>query len=337
MVSLLVPFRNEKENLELFFERIISLSFKNLEVLFINDHSNDGGKELLQDLIKNHTSLPFPVQILENKGIGKKAAIKEGIDAAQADLIFCTDVDCMVPENWIENKLGLFENQNVKMVAGPVMTSGQKGLFQKFQQIDWASILLVTKAGFEVDSPLMCSAANLAYRKSAFLEVGGYQGNDMIFSGDDEFLLKKFVKRFGTESVLYQNHMEDLVYTQPQQNWKNLLEQRSRWASKWDAHDSFPHLLGSILPVLFQIVFLSSFLLLLLGVLDLWVFIFLWISKAGSERIVLGKVLGQYGIKHHFFWFFLVSVFHPFYVIIIVFRVLFFKSEWKGRKVFSNI
>lgn len=337
MVSLLVSFRNEKDILGYFFECIISLSYRNLEVLFINDHSNDGGNEVLQGLIDNHPSLPFPVYILENKGIGKKAAIDTGIASAQADLIFCTDADCRVPENWIENKLGHFENPKVKMVGGPVMTSGQKGFFQKFQQIDWASILLVTKAGFEINSPLMCSAANLAYRKSAFLAVEGYQGNDMILSGDDEFLLKKFVKKFGPESVVYQNHMEDLVYTQPQQNWRSLFDQRSRWASKWNTHGSFNHLLGSIIPVLFQFVFLSSFLLMVIGALDLWVFIFIWIAKVGSERIVLGKVLQQYGIKHHFFWFFLVSVFHPFYVIIIVFRILFFKNEWKGRRVFSNI
>jgi poly-beta-1,6-N-acetyl-D-glucosamine synthase len=337
MVSLLVPFRNENEILGLFFKRTISLSYRNLEVLFINDHSNDGGNEVLQGLIDNHPSLPFPVYILENKGIGKKAAIDTGIASAQGDLIFCTDADCLVPENWIENKLGLFENPKVKMVGGPVMTSGQKGFFQKFQQIDWASILLVTKAGFEINSPLMCSAANLAYRKSAFLEVDGFQGNDMILSGDDEFLLKKFAKKFGPESVVYQNHMEDLVYTQPQQNWRSLFDQRSRWASKWNTHGSFNHLLGSIIPVLFQFVFLSSFLLLFIGALDLWVFVFIWIAKVGSERIVLGKVLSQYGIKHHFFWFFLVSVFHPFYVIIIVFRILFFKNEWKGRRVNSNI
>jgi len=337
MVSVLVPFRNEKEILRIFFERIISLSYKNLEVLFINDNSNDGGEEVLQELIKNHNSLPFPFRLLENKGIGKKAAIQKGIDSAQADLIFCTDVDCLVPENWIENKLGLFENPMVKMVGGPVMTSGQTGFFQKFQQIDWASILLVTKAGFEVNSPLMCSAANMAYRKSAFLGVEGYHGNDMILSGDDEFLLKKFVKKYGHESVVYQSHMKDLVYTYPQQTWGGLFDQRSRWASKWNNHGSFHHLLGSILPVLFQSVFLASFLLMLIGALELSVFIFIWIAKAVSERIVLGKVLSQYGIKHHFFWFFLVSVLHPFYVMIIVFRILFFKNEWKGRWVNSNI
>lgn len=337
MVSLLVPFRNEKEILRFFFERIISLSYRNLEVLFINDHSNDGGKEVLQDLIDNHPSLPFPVYILENKGIGKKAAIDTGIASAQADLIFCTDADCLVPENWIENKLGLFENPTVKMVGGPVMTSGQTGFSQKFQQIDWASILLVTKAGFEVNSPLMCSAANMAYRKSAFLGVEGYQGNDMILSGDDEFLLKKFVKKYGPESVVYQSQMKDLVYTRPQQTWGHLLGQRSRWASKWNTHGSFHHLLGSILPVLFQFVFLSSFLLMLIGALELSVFIFVWIAKIGFERIVLGEVLSQYGIKHHFFWFFLVSVLHPFYVIIIVFRILFLKTEWKGRRLISKV
>jgi hypothetical protein len=37
----------------------------------------------------------------------------------------------------------------------------------------------------------MCNGANLAYKKSLFQELNGFQGNDTIASGDDVFLLQK--------------------------------------------------------------------------------------------------------------------------------------------------
>jgi hypothetical protein len=37
----------------------------------------------------------------------------------------------------------------------------------------------------------MCNGANLAYKKSLFQELNGFQGNDTIASGDDVFLQKR--------------------------------------------------------------------------------------------------------------------------------------------------
>jgi hypothetical protein len=41
----------------------------------------------------------------------------------------------------------------------------------------------------------MSNGANMAYRRRVFTEVKGYNGNDSIPSGDDEFLLLKVASR----------------------------------------------------------------------------------------------------------------------------------------------
>ena len=330
-VSILVPFRNEQKNLPQIFESICSLSYRPVEVIFIDDHSQDSGGQILEFLIHESSNSRITISIIPNSGMGKKAAIETGVRVAGGEIIFTTDADCFLPKNWIEEKLGYFEDTKVKMVAGPVMTKDKNGFFYRFQQIEWASILLVTKGGFQLGSPIMCSAANMAYRKRAFFEVDGYNGNDHVLTGDDEFLLKKITKRYGRGAAVYQNHYHGLVLTQPQESWNGLFAQRSRWASKWRMHGNLSHLLTAVVPVLLQMVFLSSLILLFQGKLSLLLFFFLWLFKIGAERFVLGKVLSDFRIKHHFINYSLTSVIHPVFVIITVITTFFSTSKWKGR------
>ncbi|WP_373495609.1 glycosyltransferase [Aquiflexum sp.] len=329
-VSILIPFRNELENIPIILRSILSLSYRPIEVLFIDDHSQDGGGRFLKDFLKKNNPR-IPIKVIPNRGIGKKDAIETGIGEAGGEIIFTTDADCILPENWIEEKLWCFEDPEIQMVAGPVMTEDKKGFFYSFQQIEWASILLVTKAGFELGSPIMCSAANMAYRKSAFLEVKGYQGNEHVLSGDDEFLLKKITKKFGAKAAVYLNDHKGLVFTRPQDTWKGLLVQRSRWAAKWKMHGNLSHLFSAVIPVLIQSLFLSSWILLFQEDFSKLVFIFLWFAKIGSERIVLGKVLADLRIHHGLINFILTSVIHPVFVIGTVVATFFGGGKWKGR------
>jgi cellulose synthase/poly-beta-1,6-N-acetylglucosamine synthase-like glycosyltransferase len=329
LVTVLIPFRNEGANIPVIFHQITSLSYRPLQVVWINDHSDDGGRKLLEALIRNHDEELLDFVLADNEGEGKKAALKTGIDNAFGSIVMTTDADCFLPTDWVEVMLKPFADDKTKMVAGPILTKGNDGFFQNFQQIEWASILLVTKAGFYLQSPIMCSAANMAYRKSAFLEVDGYQGNENLLSGDDEFLLKKMVKKFGPESIVYQK--ENLVYTQPQTTWKNLFYQRFRWASKWKAHQSLTHTFASVLPVAVQIFFLGSLSLLFAGNPGMLVFAAVWILKIYFENLTLGNVLRGYGVRPHFIWFLSTGIFHPIYVLICGIGALFVKFEWKGR------
>lgn len=328
-VTILIPYRNEEQNIQTLFGQLSSLSHRPLQLVFINDHSEDGGKKKFDELIESLSDEQLDILSLESEGEGKKAALKTGISKAFGNIVLTTDADCFLPTDWVEKMIRHFSDESIKMAAGPVLPKGDYGFFQNFQQIEWASILLVTQAGFYFGSPLMCSAANMGYRKSAFLEVEGYLGNEDLLSGDDEFLLKKMVNKFGSDSVVYLK--ENLVYTQPQASWNSLLSQRIRWASKWKSHQSNSHKLSALLPVAVQLIFLSSFSLLFFGVPGMLVFAAVWLLKVYFEAQTLGKVLRSYGIRPLFIWFLLTGIVHPIYVLLSAFGALFIKFEWKGR------
>ena len=329
-VSILIPFRNEAQNLPAIFNGIFSLQYRPLQVLFIDDHSEDEGRKYLTALIDKPGCEDIEIEILKSKGIGKKMAVRTGVERAFGDIILTTDADCFLPNDWVENKLKGFSDPMVMMVAGPVISQKSKGFFSVFQQIEWSSIILITKVGFELQAPLMCSAANMAYRKKAFEEVGGYNGNLDQLSGDDEFLLKKISKRFGVGSVRFVT--DNLVMTMPHATWRSLFSQRIRWSSKWRSHLSLIHMAASILPVLIQLIFISSVCLIWEGHIGMILFLILWTTKILAERKVLGKVLETYGIKFSIWSYVLTGIVHPFYVLVSAIGGIFGNFEWKGRK-----
>lgn len=326
-VTLVIPFRNELENLPNLAAELQKVDFPNLEILLIDDQSEDGSFDFLEEMLKSD----LRIKILKSPGIGKKKAIAFGIEAAKNKIILCSDADCQFPKDWVAQLVRPFSDPAIQLVAGPVISKGGAGFFRRFQQIDWASILLMTWYFFTQKKPLMCSGANLAYRKAAFEAVDGFQNNLHHLSGDDEFLLKKISGHFGKQSCIYLPYPGALVYTNPQKSIPALLNQRIRWAGKWKVHRDPVHAISAAISFLIQIVWLGSLVLLSWGIWGILVFIAVWLGKITTEKLVLGKVLRAFGIHLSFVDFLKTGMVHPIYVLMVAFGTIRGKFIWKGR------
>ena len=93
--------------------------------------------------------------------------------------------------------------------------------------------------------------ANLAFRKSAFVEVDGYAGNMDIPSGDDEFLMRKISGRF-PGSIRFLNSADAVVSTRPQESVGAFFAQRLRWAAKWKYNPSVSTVALAFFILIFQ-------------------------------------------------------------------------------------
>ncbi len=178
----------------------------------------------------------------------------------------------------------------------------------------------------------MCSGANLGYRKSAFLEVNGYDQNREHLSGDDEFLLKKISAQFGGESCVYLPFSTNLVMTQPQPDLAALLSQRIRWAGKWRTHQELTHAFSAVISVFTQLIWFGSLVLLGFGLPGILTFSVVWIGKILTEKTTLGKVLGNLNLQHSPLDFIKTGVLHPFYALTVAVGALRGKFVWKGRE-----
>jgi len=332
LFSLIIPFRNEEMNLQKTLDSFKELS--GAEIIFCNDHSGDNSVYIIESYIRQYNLDHW--KLITNSGQGKKAAITTAVGYSRNDIIITTDADCFMTNRGLVHLLSYFKNRNIQMVCGPVNVTEGDSFLEKYQIAEWASISLVTNFFFQISKPLMCSAANMAYRKDAFLAVEGYRHNESISSGDDEYLLKKISGHFTPDSIRYTVHPEAVVKTIPTGDLEAYISQRARWAGKWKAHRQFEHAGTALLFFIIALIQIGTVLLLDGSFEHSLLFFVFWGAKIGVDHLVLGKVIKVYHQEQSIISMVINSVFHPLSVILIGIFSIFVKNTWKGRVVLTK-
>ena len=232
--SIVVPFRNEADNLPALLESIKKLDYPEtmFEVIFIDDFSKDDSERKIYNwrMENGHYHVTLIESVRRSKS-PKKDAIMRAIPIAQHDWILTTDADCILPENWLRAYNNYIQKTSAEMLAGPVAYKGKARLSHHFQQLDFLSLQGATIGGFGLGKAFMCNGANFGYAKKLFPDIKGFSGNDHTASGDDVFLLQKAMTA-APEKVHYLKSREAMVTTKPADGWVSLFFQRVRWASK---------------------------------------------------------------------------------------------------------
>ena len=324
--TIVVPFRNEKENLPVLLESFSKLNYPmNLfEVILVDDNS----KEKFQVL-----NSKFLVSIIDNSRISnspKKDAITTAIQHVKTDWVITTDADCIVPENWLLTFDNYIQQNKVSMLAGAVTYQCENSFLDHFQQLDLTSLQGATIGSFGLKNGFMCNGANFAYTKSLFQDLNGFEGNDKIASGDDVFLLQKAIEKFPDE-VHYLKAQEAIVVTKPTENWKTLFHQRVRWAAKTSSYrSSFGKLLGLI--VFFgNLSFVIGFFFMIFGIWSYPIFVLFAFSKFVIDCVLL-FITNQFLTKTRIKSLSLSSLLYPFFSSTVALYSLFGSYEWKDRR-----
>ena len=97
-VSVIIPARNERGNIETAVQRIPTMGRKT-EIIFVEGGSDDGTLDEIQRVVKAYKkkrSISFCVQ----SGVGKANAVREGFSRAAGDILMILDADLTVaPED----------------------------------------------------------------------------------------------------------------------------------------------------------------------------------------------------------------------------------------------
>ncbi len=323
--SILVPFRNEQENLSTLIYSLSNLDYhqNQYEVILINDHSEDDFESQLKTIPANFKVINLPAD-----KSGKKAALSFGVDHSKYDQIVTTDADCIVPSKWLKQFSSFFSNNHIKMVFGSVAFRSRQSIFHKLQEIEFAPLIGVGAASLNLGLPTMCNGANLAFRKEIFYEVGGYVGNENIASGDDEFLLSKIIKQY-PRGVRFAKGNFSTVDTRPSQSLNNLFHQRKRWASKWSANNNW---FKSGLAILIFLTSLSSVLGAAILISNLnFIILGLILFKVVLDGLFICQILKSMNKSFNFLIFILMQMIYPIYVLIFGITANIGSYQWKGR------
>jgi cellulose synthase/poly-beta-1,6-N-acetylglucosamine synthase-like glycosyltransferase len=235
MISIIIPARNEAENIDDCLHAVLAQSYPDFEVILINDHSTDQTRQQANSIAQKDKRLRVFDLETDNTIAYKKAAITQGISLAQGDIIMQTDADCTVGRHWLKAISERFMEGH-DFVSAPVLLTGKKKLFDSLQILEYQGLVMLGAGSLLGGFPHMANGANMAYRRSAFAQVGGFAGVDHVASGDDELLLQK-IHRAGLRLDFLLDRRA-IVKTHVMKTLSGFKAQRLRWVSKARAYQN---------------------------------------------------------------------------------------------------
>lgn len=225
-VTILVAARNEERFLGACLESLAVQTYPrdSHEIIIIDDGSNDGTPEV----IGRHSATTANVRSLRiERGGSKPTALTRGVEAARGEIILTTDADCVVRPTWVSSMISRFNDRTV-FVAGPVVEQKRSGILAGLSRLEFLGLIGVAAGLIGIRVPVFCNGANLAFRRSAFLAVGGYGEGQW---SDDEALLQRLHGAY-PDGITYAAEDAAIVATEPPGSVVQFWRQRVRWSSK---------------------------------------------------------------------------------------------------------
>lgn len=317
-ISVIIPFRNEAENLPQLIQSLNQLLIFPREIIWVNDHSEDDFATCFQQL-----SVPFKTSTihLASGDEGKKTAIRAGISDAQGKYILTWDADIVVSKNYFRQ---LAQTPLTDFLVLPVSMPG-KTISQFFFELDFQYLNALNVAISGHLKPIAASGANLLFNKEIFEEIDSFEDHADVASGDDVFLLQDFKRN--KKEIELALHPDLQAKTQAPQTWDAFFQQRLRWIGKsrkvGDKVANYLGVIGMVYHVGFWLMFFTD---------ASWKqLLILTVVKMTLDATLLLPYL--FILKRAWVGFFLplFSLLYPIYMLMIVVMTMFYEPEWKGR------
>jgi cellulose synthase/poly-beta-1,6-N-acetylglucosamine synthase-like glycosyltransferase len=319
-VSIIVACRNEQKNLPALLNSLSHQNYPELlyEVLIVNDRSTDGTTEIAT----SNTGISN-LHALNNKGKGKKQALRTGIVAAKADLIITTDADCIMGRNWLRTIAAFYEKNNPDMIICPVILESHRGIFGRFQELEFIGLQGITAGCALSNDATMCNGANLAFKKKVYLSHSDSL-HDEINSGDDIFLLHS-LKKESAYRILWLESPDACVTAKSSSTFTKFLTQRKRWITKSKFYEDKSTIILGLLTFITNILLISYLIAAIIHPGYIPVFLTVFILKSIPDFLILLNTSVRYGKKKLMSWFLPAQIIYPFYVLSVLVSVPHFR------------
>ena len=337
-ISVVIAARNEEANIEGLLKSLREQSYPSelFELIVVDDHSEDKTWELIQQNkeLVSLKSIQLKDRVKEGERLGsyKKRAIEEGISIASGKLIVTTDADCRFHQDWLKTIAAFYEENNPKFIAAPVKLTGNSSVLSIFQILDFLVLQGITGASVHKRFNSLCNGANLAYERTAFYEVKGFEGVDKIASGDDLLLMHKIFLKYPND-VLYLKSDAAIVHTDTQKTWKEFFQQRIRWSSKADSYQDKRIFWVLLFVYLINCCFVALAVAAFFKLSWLVVFLLFLLAKILIEFPFVNAIALFFKQENLMRYFPFLQPIHILYTIVAGTFGKFGSFEWKGRRI----
>ena len=174
LVSVVIPAHNAAGTLPKCVKACLNQTYTQVEVIVVDDGSEDDTPQAAQS---------FPIRYIRQDQAGPAAARNRGAREARGDLVAFTDADCIPEPDWVERLVEGFTRDGIVGVGGTYGIANPDNLLARI--VHEEIMARHARFGDEVD---FLGSFNVAYRRSAFEAVGGFDEAFSAPSAEDNDL-----------------------------------------------------------------------------------------------------------------------------------------------------
>jgi cellulose synthase/poly-beta-1,6-N-acetylglucosamine synthase-like glycosyltransferase/peptidoglycan/xylan/chitin deacetylase (PgdA/CDA1 family)/spore germination protein YaaH len=220
LVSVLIPCFNEEKVIVSSTTRILESSWKNIEVLILDDGSSDGTAAEVERAFADDPR----VRLLRFENGGKARALNRGLAATRGSVIVALDADTLFPKETIGLLARWFENPRIGAVAGNALVGNRLNIVTRWQALEYVTAQNLERRALDaLGAVTVVPGAVGAWRREALEALGGYPADTLAEDQD----LTIAVQRAGWQVDF---DPEARAYTEAPDSIRGLLKQRFRWS-----------------------------------------------------------------------------------------------------------
>jgi 1,2-diacylglycerol 3-beta-glucosyltransferase len=228
-VTVIVAARDEEHHLPDCLKALSAQAVDTeVEFIIVDDDSTDRTRQIVDEF----SALDPRFRCISANDVplmppGKARAIHAGVSVARHDLIAITDADCRPPGGWLRAVTRRFADQSLGVLGGATEVR-RTGVLAAIQAFDWMLLLGVASGWSLAGRPLTAMGNNMAFRREAYLDVGGYPG--VPESVTEDYALFEAISRSTSWQARLDPALDLRNETEPVESIAAMFSQRRRWA-----------------------------------------------------------------------------------------------------------
>ena len=263
-ITILVPAYNESATIEASVTAILTLEYRNYEVVVVNDGSKDDTMEQLRhafDLYEIPRVYPETIEtkplralyrsrsrsrllVLDKENGGKADSLNAAINASRFPLVIAVDADTLIePDALLRLTRPFLLGRQIAAVGGTVRVANNctvkdgrvtdarvpGKVIPGIQVVEYLRAFLFGRLGWNrLGGNLIISGAFGLFRKEYVMAVGGYRTNSIV---EDLDLVVRMHRHLRRNKIKYEMPFipDPVAWTEVPESFKILSRQRERW------------------------------------------------------------------------------------------------------------
>jgi len=223
-VSIIIPAYNEENNILSCLNSILKSDYEldKLQVVVVNDQSEDNTEEVVQRFMKEHRQL-IDMKLVNGLHQGKSKTLNLGISSSKHDLVLTIDADIIISENTIKELVKPMFFKDVAATNSVAFIKNPSNAIEQFQRIEYFLNNLIRVSFSRVFENSIWFFGAVACYKKKILEKIGYFKKDTL-TEDMDICLEMYNLDYKIITST-----KAIITTKACSTLKDLFKQRMRW------------------------------------------------------------------------------------------------------------